>query len=95
MQEFGLLVSFPDGSPSFVNGYEAGMIWEAMQRGDDVIERTVHAENIPVLRRMATVCRYEMHLADTEFIEWNFARFDRGSDGGTRMRKPAASEARL
>jgi hypothetical protein len=31
---FRLLVPFPDGSESFVHGFEAGMIWQRMQNGE-------------------------------------------------------------
>ena len=46
--EYGLIVSFPDESASFTNGFEAGAIWERMEAGAaydviahyaDVIER--------------------------------------------------------
>lgn len=52
--EYALLVSFPDQSASYVNGFEAGMLWESMQRGDAAeIEYTIHEENRLTVQRMA------------------------------------------
>lgn len=58
--EWGLIVAFPDGSASFVNGFAAGQIWEAMMWSDPSIERTVRAENEEVIRRMAHAKGYEV-----------------------------------
>ena len=51
--DYRLIVSFPDESPSFVNGYEAGAIGYRMEHtAEQVIEETVHSANQEVLRRM-------------------------------------------
>ena len=62
------IVAFDDDpSPSYVNGFEAGMIWQMIQSGKHEIARTVHAENIGTLQNMANAAGYEMlidHSAD-------------------------------
>lgn len=55
-----LLVAFPDESPSFAHGFQAGQIWEAMKRSDPRIEATVLAENEEVCMRMARSQGYTM-----------------------------------
>lgn len=58
---FGLVVAFPDGSPSFVHGFEAGGLWERMERGETPIELgSAHAANEEVHRRMADHMGYEV-----------------------------------
>lgn len=54
---YGLVVSFPDQSPSFVHGFEAGGIWEQMKfarlGASAALSMTVHTENLEVIERMA------------------------------------------
>lgn len=71
---YGLIVSFPDGSPSFVNGFSAGMIWQKMQSGQEFLETTL-TENTEVLQRMCIATGYEVEIKDTEFKEWKFSTF--------------------
>lgn len=95
MTDHSLLVSFPDQSHSFVHGYEAGMIWEMMQRGDPLINRTVHAANVRVLQRMAEASGYTAEFGETEFIEYQFAKFRRGAGtGGERLPPPRREHGR-
>ncbi len=35
-----MVFAFPDGSASFVNGFEAGMIWADIDREEPMIDRT-------------------------------------------------------
>jgi hypothetical protein len=69
-----LLVAFPDGSPSFVHGFEAGQIWRRMREGREAeIENlTVHAANEEVVRRMAVSegweCEFEPCKDETEKV---------------------------
>lgn len=61
--EFKPLVSFPDGSVSFVNGFEAGMIWQQMQAGETPIGShgmPYHADNMEVIKRMAEAAGYQI-----------------------------------
>jgi hypothetical protein len=61
--DFKPLVSFPDQSASFVNGFEAGMIWQQMQDGDSLIGShglPYHAENVEVIKRMAEAAGYQV-----------------------------------
>jgi hypothetical protein len=60
---WGLVVAFPDSSPSFVHGFEAGQIWQMMQAGVSELERTIHAANEEVIRRMCTAEGYEAKFA--------------------------------
>jgi hypothetical protein len=56
------VVSFPDQSPSFCRGFEAGQLWEQMCRfpiglppdGIAEIENTTRIENREVIERMAS-----------------------------------------
>lgn len=69
------IVTFPDGSPSFVHGFEAGGIWHDMQGAPREFERTVHTENEEVVRRMARHMGYKVEFEATEFEEWAVATF--------------------
>ena len=69
---YGLLVSFPDQSPSFVHGFEAGQLWERMDRGSALeIEATTHRENREVIRRMADQCGFDAEIQPTEVEGWD------------------------
>lgn len=60
--EFRCLVPFPDGSASFVNGFEAGMVWQRMVAGETPLENPIayHEENLLVFERMADAQGYDM-----------------------------------
>ena len=64
-EDFGMIVAFDDPSPSYVHGFETGMIWAAMERGDLEIERglpnglPIHEESVEVVRRMAKARGYD------------------------------------
>lgn len=62
--EFRCLVPFPDGSHSFVHGFEAGQLWQRMMAGESPIENAIayHIANRLVFERMAAAQGY-----DTEF----------------------------
>ena len=51
--EYGLVVSFPDQSASFTNGFEAGRLDQRMHASETPIEECVHTENEEILRRLA------------------------------------------
>lgn len=71
---WGLLVAFPDGSPSFVHGFEAGQLWQRIRDGREAeIEKlTIHAANEEVVQRMATSegweCEFEPCKDETERV---------------------------
>ena len=69
------LVPFPDGSESFVNGFEAGVVWERMFCGEVEIKSTLHTENAEVFRRMAAASGYDLTSKPTEFEEWTTFTF--------------------
>lgn len=76
--EFCPLVSFNDQSPSFVHGFEAGMIWQQMQQTDAVIDGAlpVHVVNETVLRRMAASAGYKVEFKPIDGSdEWTSAVF--------------------
>lgn len=75
--EWQLLFPFDDPSASYVHGFEAGMIWQRMQAGEEEIVVTVHRENEITLRRMADAAGYEMTYAETEMLEWADVTFQR------------------
>ena len=63
--EMSMLFAFPDGSESFVLGFEAGLLWAEMEnRGTLVIDRGVkegfpiHTENMELVQRMASARSY-------------------------------------
>jgi squalene cyclase len=58
---WGLLVAFPDGSPSFVHGFEAGQISERLTNGreSEIENLTVHAANEEVIRRLCIAQGWE------------------------------------
>jgi hypothetical protein len=90
---YSLVVAFPDGSESFVNGFAAGQIWEAMDRGDPEIARTVVAGNEEVIRRMALARGYSVEWIPCGMVEWadvtltleNAAPLDRANPHGLRV----------
>ncbi|GLQ36701.1 hypothetical protein GCM10007908_03210 [Rhizobium albus] len=74
--EFRCLVPFPDGSDSFVNGFEAGMIWQRLMSGEHEIapEVAVHRENETVFKRMADAQGYDVNFEPC-CSEWTVAQF--------------------
>lgn len=51
--EHGLIVSFPDQSPTFTLGFEAGMIWQRIESGERAFDVVCRIENKAVINRMA------------------------------------------
>ena len=76
------VVLFPDESPSFVHGFEAGMIWALMEAGQAVIERTCHEENREVLTRMADRLGYALDATATDVPGWADFRFQKQRPAG-------------
>lgn len=70
---YNLVVGFPDGSPSFVHGFQAGQIWECMARGDPSMALTVRLDNEEVIRRMAAAKGYDVKWEALEPIEHGWA----------------------
>lgn len=71
--EHSLLVSFPDGSHSFVHGFEAGQIWAQLDSGSvEPIDRgfhtglPVHSANMVVIQRMAQVRGFKVETKPSE-----------------------------
>lgn len=61
---YSLAFSFPDPSPSFVHGYEAGAIGYRMQAGEAEISTTgafpFHVANLELFKRMAAFHGYSL-----------------------------------
>lgn len=76
--EFRCLVPFPDGSDSFVHGFEAGMIWQRMVAGEANIggmdEVATHSANRRVFERMAAAQGYDITV-EADDGEWMIATF--------------------
>ena len=95
--EWGLVVAFPDGSPSFVHGFEAGGIWERMRSGREAeIEITTQSDNREVLRRMAIAEGWTLESKPTEVEGWDYTVLtknrgapDRPNPHGLRVVKDA------
>lgn len=62
--EFRCLVPFPDQSESFVNGFEAGLVWQRMSDGETPIENPIayHLANRMVFERMAAAQGYDVEF---------------------------------
>lgn len=73
---YGLIVSFPDQSETFVLGFEAGQCWQRLEMGnaEDV---TMHSENQEVFRRIARNYSYDVHF-EPAGEGWSVAKFSRG-----------------
>ena len=50
--EFGLVLAFDTDDPEFTRGFEAGQLWERIQR-DNQAEQLIHAENAEMVMRIA------------------------------------------
>lgn len=76
--EFRCLVPFPDQSASFVHGFEAGLIWQRMNAGEQVIgtnyEIATHSANEEVFRRTADAHGYLLEV-EKDGSEWIIATF--------------------
>jgi hypothetical protein len=71
--KWGLILSFPDQSASFAHGFEAGKIWNDMQRGGQA-ELAYHTspENRELIRRMADHLGWVVESKpSTEVEEWD------------------------
>lgn len=70
--EYGLIVSFPDQSASFVHGFEAGSLWQKMESGT-VAEIAVetHIENREVIARMADHLGWSYESEPTHVSGWD------------------------
>jgi hypothetical protein len=68
-QEYGLLFAFDDESPSFVNGFEAGMIYQEMDTAEE-IRRTIHRENLGLIQKMAARFGWKADIEEVGMPEW-------------------------
>jgi hypothetical protein len=76
---YSLIVSFPDQSPSFCHGFEAGQLWERMCRfpiglppdGVADIETITRIENREVIRRMADNRGWQVETKKTDVEGWD------------------------
>ena len=78
--EMGLLVKFDDESSSYVNGFEAGMIWQQMQDGVPLIEPEipVHTANMVTFERMAKAADYTAIFEQVDDMpEWMGVIFEK------------------
>lgn len=76
--EFRCLVPFPDASPSFVHGFEAGMVWQRMVCGETPIDNdcAYHTENRAVFCGMATAQGYDAEFTPCDGLdEWMMVTF--------------------
>jgi hypothetical protein len=86
--EYGLLVSFPDQSKTFVLGFEAGQIWEMLFHNTMESNRTIHSENREVVTRMcaATGWRCSFYpVSDDD--SWWVAEFEKSAKPGLEIVK--------
>jgi hypothetical protein len=70
---YGLVVSFPDQSASFVHGFEAGALDERMKAGAVAeIEATTHDENREVIRRLADYQGWSVEVKPSGVPGWDY-----------------------
>lgn len=70
--DYGLIVSFPDQSASFVHGFEAGGLWQQMRGGAVAeIEQTTHVENREVIARMAAAEGWSIEVKRSGVDGWD------------------------
>jgi hypothetical protein len=72
-----LLVAFPDQSPSFAHGVEAGKIWMRLKTEAGTIECVTMVENAEVLRRLAEYQGWRVEHTLSEVAGWNQTTFTR------------------
>tara|TARA_B100002049_G_C15942970_1_gene317166 strand:- start:269 stop:553 length:285 start_codon:yes stop_codon:yes gene_type:complete len=68
--EYGLIVSFPDQSETFVLGFEAGMIWQRLESGETEFEAVAHAGNSEVIYRMANAKNLDANIHESDVEGW-------------------------
>ncbi len=71
---WGLIMAFPDQSPSFAHGFAAGKIWADMKRNDQAeLSFDVAQENRDVVYRMAAALGWSVECQPMtgEFEGWN------------------------
>lgn len=73
--DYRCLFPFPDGSDSFVHGYEAGLLDARMTAADALIEGVYHTANLTVFRRMCGHFGYDIEARPTEYPEWTAVTF--------------------
>jgi hypothetical protein len=71
------VVTFVDESESFVHGFEAGLVWAQIEAGAQVVERTVHAANQRLFRRMAGRMGYRFEFERSEVDGWAYLRMEK------------------
>lgn len=69
---YSMAFAFPDGSNSFVHGYEAGVLGALMHLQRESIDTPVpyHEENLQLFQRMADYYGYTMTQTSTEVEGW-------------------------
>ncbi|WP_243368907.1 hypothetical protein [Microvirga solisilvae] len=73
--EYGLIVSFPDQSPGFTHGFEAGMLWLRMSESTErEIEITTHADNREVIQRMAASLGWSSAINPSGVEGWDYTQ---------------------
>jgi hypothetical protein len=91
--EYGLLVSFPDQSATFVLGFEAGQLWEVLKSGSGEMaySLTMHTANEEVFTRIA---RHYGCTAEFKRLEggWSEATLVRSSKPRLQLVKTSEKE---
>lgn len=78
---WSLVLAFPDETPSFAHGFEAGRIYERICRmnvGEDAVAEIVeitNAENRELVQRMAAVKGWAVEIAPTGTEGWDSVTF--------------------
>lgn len=75
-EEIGMVFAFTDQSQSYCAGFEAGMVWQQIQNGEQEIDKgffagfPVREENLEMYARMAAASGYTMETRQSGCEGW-------------------------
>jgi hypothetical protein len=75
---WSLILQFPDGSPSFVHGFEAGRLWHRLEIEYEPIEQMINVENREIVVRMAAAKGWTVEFEDRLAGIWLNVKLERG-----------------
>ena len=76
-----LISALPDQSPSFVFGFEAGVLWILRKTRPKRTSKQPPTENRRVIGRLAHECGRRAELAATEIAGWDHTWFEKDKPG--------------
>lgn len=92
---YGLVMRFLDGSESFCNGYECGLLDRHMAVGDSIENQAVHTANVEQIKMLANRYNYSAEFQPSDFEEWTFFTGAPGAGAEARRKKIMVIEGGL